>query len=159
MVSVMVERAEGKQSMQVGFTDQQLSAYGGTVLWSGFLEKIGFRSILTGVLPAERKVHNALCICDVALGFMSGVLLGADKLARVAWLSQDVSLPEVLGISRMPSQSTLSRFFARFGPAACEALQGLYTWALRQLPSLKEGYTRWIWIRPLCFMKTASRRA
>lgn len=141
MVSVMIEREKGKQSMQVGFTDQQLTAYGGTVLWSGFLEKIGFRSVLKSMLPTERKAHNALGICDVALGFMSGVLLGADKLARVAWLSQDVSLPEVLGILRMPSQSTFSRFFARFTHSACETLQGLYTWALHQLPSSKDGYT------------------
>lgn len=141
MVSVMIERAEGKKSVRVGFTDQQLTAYGGTVLWSGFLEKIGFRKVLQAVLPGDRKAHNALGVCDIALGFMAGILLGADKLARVAWLSQDVSLPEVLGILRMPSQSTFSRFFGRFTHSTSEALQELYTWVLRRLPSRKGGYT------------------
>jgi hypothetical protein len=72
---------------------------------------------------------------------MTGILLGADKLSRVSWLSKDEALPEVIGIERMASQSTFTRFFSRFRQSGAELLQQLYTWALRRLPSRKEGYT------------------
>ena len=48
---------------------------------------------------------------------------------------------EVLGIEAIPSQSTLSRFFARCGRGAGEALSGLHRWALEGLPARAEGYT------------------
>jgi len=141
MVSVNVEREEGKQSVRVGSTGQRLTAYGGTILWSGFLCKVGFRDVLEKLLPAQGRAHNALSPRDVALGFKAGILLGADKLTRISWLSKDEALPEVLGIKRMPSQSTFTRFFSRFRQPTAETLQGLYTWALRRLPSRKHGYT------------------
>jgi len=141
MVSVKIERTEGKQSIRVGFTGQQLTAYGGTVLWSGFLCKVGFPDVLHRLLPHEPRAHNALSPKDIALGFMAGILLGADKLTRISWLSKDEALHEVLGIRRMPSQSTFTRFFSRFKQSTAESLQELYTWALRRLPSRKHGYT------------------
>ncbi|MDP6524874.1 MAG: transposase, partial [Kiritimatiellia bacterium] len=141
MVSVKIERTEGKQSIRVGFTGQRLTAYGGAVLWSGFLCKVGFRDLLGKLLPHEPRAHNAFSPKDVALGFMAGILLGADKLTRISWLSKDEALHEVLGIRRMPSQSTFTRFFSRFKQSTAESLQELYTWALRRLPSRKHGYT------------------
>jgi hypothetical protein len=48
---------------------------------------------------------------------------------------------EVLGIEAIPSQSTLSRFFARCGRGAAEGLSGLHRWALEELPERTEGYT------------------
>lgn len=141
MVSVQIERAEGKQSVQVGFTGQHLTAYGGTVLWSGFLQKIGFGKMLRSVLPHQPRAHNALTAGDIATGFMAGILLGADKLSRVAWLTRDIALPAVLGIHRMASQSTFTRFFSHFTPSSAEALHRLHSWVLRRLPSRKDGYT------------------
>jgi len=141
MVSVNVEREEGKQSVRVGFTGQRLTAYGGAIMWSGFLCKVGFRDVLKKLLPARGRAHNALSPRDVALGFMAGILMGADKLTRISWLSKDEALHEVLGIKRMPSQSTFTRFFGRFRQSSAETLQGLYPWMLRRLPSRKRGYT------------------
>jgi hypothetical protein len=141
MVSVEIDRGKGKQTIQVGFTGQRLTAYGGTVLWSGFLRKVRFRTLLKTLLPHQPCAHNALVPSEVALGFMGGVLLGADKLARVGWLAQDSALAEVLGIERIPSQSTLTRFFGAFRHAASQRLQDLYPWMLRRLPSRRDGYT------------------
>lgn len=141
MVSVKIDRGRGKQTIQVGFTRQRLTAYGGTVLWSAFLRKVRFRDFLRTLLPHRPQAHNALTPSDVALGFLGGVLLGADKLARVGWLAQDAALADVLGIERIPSQSTLTRFLGFFREAASQRLQELYPWMLRRLPSHRGGYT------------------
>lgn len=144
MVTVILERQERKNSVQVGFTEQRLTAYGGAVLWSGFLTKLGFhrrlREALSGI-GYKPKAHNALSLTDIAIGFIGGVILGADRLARIASLGRDIALHEVLGIKRMASQATFSRFFGRFSRSSMEPLQQLHAWALKRLPSRKRGYT------------------
>jgi hypothetical protein len=77
----------------------------------------------------------------VALGYVGGILCGADKLSRVAWLQSDPALSQVLGVEAIASQSTLSRFFEVFGQKTCNALNGLHRQAVGSLPSLKDGYT------------------
>ena len=114
------------------------------IVWSHFLHQRKLRAQLGSVLPHEPTSPNAYAPADIALGYLGGILAGADKLSRVAWLASDAALPEVLGIEAIPSQSTLSRFFGAFSLKSCEALAGLHGWALGALPSSarpREGYT------------------
>lgn len=132
---------DGVKSMRIGFTDQRLTAHGGLAVWTRFITERGLRERLREVLPHTPSSPNAYDPCDTALGFIGGILCGADKLARVAHLAHDPAVAEVLGIEAVPSQSTLSRFFAKCGRAAAEALSGLHPWALGDLPARAEGYT------------------
>jgi len=132
---------DGVQSMRIGFTDQRLTAHGGLAVWTRFVTEAGLREKLAEVLPHAPTSPNAYDPVDTALGFIGGILCGADKLARVAHLAHDPAVAQVLGIEAVPSQSTLSRFFAACGRAACEELGGLHAWALRTLPVRPEGYT------------------
>lgn len=132
---------DGVESMRIGFTDQRLTAHGGLAVWTRFITERDLRGQLRQVLPHAPTSPNAYDPTDTALGFIGGILCGADKLARVAHLAHDPAVAEVLGIEAVPSQSTLSRFFAACGRSACEALGGLHGWALRELPPRAEGYT------------------
>ena len=131
----------GTQSIRIGFTDQRLSAYGGMAVWSGFLQKCGARQQLQKLLPHQPSSPNAYHPTDIAMGLLGGVLCGADKLSRVAYLRHDAAIAEVLGIEAVASQSTLSRFLALFDRAASNKLNGLHLWAMGRLPSLRRGYT------------------
>jgi len=111
------------------------------VVWSHFLHQKAFRKQLREVLPHCPSSPNAYDPTDIALGYVGGILCGADKLSRVAWLQSDPAVSEVLGIEAVPSQSTLSRFFDVFGQKSCNALNRLHRQAIHSLPSLKEGYT------------------
>lgn len=136
-----ISTAGSTQSIRIGFTDQRLTAYGGMALWSGFLHKRGVRQELAKLMPHKPTSPNAYVTTDVALGLMGGIVCGADKLSRVAYLRQDPAIAEVLGIERVGSQSTLSRFLSRFHHQASDGLNGLHLWATARLPSLAEGYT------------------
>lgn len=139
-----LDRAAGTSSIRISFTDQQLTAHGGMIVWSHFLRQKKFRAELSAVLPHAPTSPNAYAPTDIALGYLGGILAGADKLSRVAWLQSDAAIAEVLGIEAVPSQSTLSRFFGAFTFQSCEQLAGLHAWALRGLPSSarpREGYT------------------
>ena len=140
-VRLEIDTKDRSSSIRISFTDQRLSAHGGMVVWSHFLHQKGFREQLRAVLPHCPTSPNAYDPTDVALGYVGGIICGADKLSRVAWLQSDCALSEVLGIEAVPSQSTLSRFFDVFGQKSCTALNRLHRQAVHSLPSLPEGYT------------------
>jgi len=141
-VSVNISTAEGNKSIRLGFTDQRLTAYGGMIVWSQLLHKKRVRERLKRVLPQAPSSPNAYDPTDIGLGFLGGILCGADKLSRVAWLAQDAAVAEVLGIEAVPSQSTLTRFFRAFSQKANEQLNALNPWVAGAWPSAgRDGYT------------------
>lgn len=138
---LQIDATGGSSSIRIGFTDQRLTAHGGLIVWSHFLQQSAFRKVLESHLPHQPTSPNAYRPTDIALGFLGGVLSGADKLSRVAWMASDPAVAEVLGIEAIPSQSSLSRFFGVFNQRTASALGNLHPWAVGQLPSRKEGYT------------------
>ena len=134
------------ESIRVGFTDQKVSGRAGLASFAGFMHWHGLSGLLNRALP-ERSVQRrcgrkALAMEDLAMGFVAGVLAGAQKLAQVAYLRADPLLAPLLAIERIASQSTFSRFFARFDNAAVNlrSFRPLWRWALQRLPSRREGY-------------------
>jgi hypothetical protein len=140
-VRLNVDTKDGASSIRISFTDQRLTAHGGMIVWSHFLHQRRFREQLRQVLPHAPTSPNAYDPSDVALGYIGGILCGADKLSRVAWLQNDPAIAQVLGIEAVASQSTLSRFFDAFSQRTCNELTGLHRQAIQVLPSLKSGYT------------------
>jgi len=142
MVSVDISTAKGNETIRLGFTDQRLTGYGGMAVWSQFLHKKGFRHRMAEVLPHAPTSPNAFDPTDIGLGFVGGILCGADKLSRVAWLAQDVAVAKVMGIEAVPSQSTLTRFFRGFSQQSNDGINALNRWVVGQWPSGgREGYT------------------
>jgi hypothetical protein len=142
-VTEAIKLKTGKKTITIGTTEQKLSAHAGQTTFWGFLHLKKFRAALGAALPHVRTSPNALPATEIALGFIAGILAGADKLTRIAHLRGDPLLPEVLEIKRLPSQSTLSRFFGGFDGAATNlrSFRALWHYALQRLPSRRGGYT------------------
>ncbi len=129
-----------EETIQIGFTDQKVSGRAGLLTFAGFLHWHRFGPLLAKVLP-HRKTKG-IPVVDLALGFLAGILAGAQKLAQVAHLRSDVMLPALLAIQRMGSQSSFSRFFQGFDTAGknLAAFRALWHWCLERLPSRAGGY-------------------
>jgi hypothetical protein len=140
-VRLQIDSKDCRPSIRISFTDQRLTAHGGMIVWSHFLHQKHFRAKMEQLLPHAPTSPNAYVPEDVGLGYMGGILCGADKLSRVAWLQSDPALAEVLGIEAIVSQPTFSRFFNEFTQRTSTALSSLHSWAVSSLPTLKEGYT------------------
>jgi hypothetical protein len=142
-VTEAIKLKTGKKTITISTTEQKLSAHAGQTSFWGFLHLRKFRRVLAEALPHRRTSPNALKATEIALGFIAGILAGADKLTRIAHLRDDPLLPEVLEIKRMPSQSTLSRFLGGFDGAArnLRSFRALWSYTMRSLPSRRGGYT------------------
>ena len=131
------------QSIQIGFTDQQLSPHAGTATFWTFLRQSGWIELLARCLPHPLpKSNNALTPVSKVLAFVQGLLCGAKKVTHVAYLRRDPLMPVLLGIKRVASQSVLSRFFQGFGSAGRNLVcfGPLFGWCLERLPSRPGGY-------------------
>jgi hypothetical protein len=134
----------GGKAIAVGFTEQRLSPHAGSAAFWGWLHPSGWIKTLEAALPhAPLLSNNGLTALAKGLAFMHGLLCDARKLTHIAYLRRDPVVPELLNIQRVPSQSTLSRFFADFGSAAVNlrCFRPLWHWCMERLPSRKEGYT------------------
>jgi hypothetical protein len=131
-----------EEPIQIGFTRQKVTAHAGLSAFAGFLHWHRVAQLLGAVLP-QSKSNNSYPAEDLALGFIAGIISGAKKLAQVAFLRRDFSLPKLLKIEAIGSQSTLTRFFGRFQGAGANlrAFSPLWRWCLDRLPSLRGGYT------------------
>ena len=132
----------GQQTIKITTTEQKLSVHAGQTAFWGFAYVRKVRTLLAGLLPHRPTSPNALPPVEIALGFVAGVLAGATRLAQVAWLRGDAVLPAVMEIRRLPSQPTLTRFFAHFknlGTGA-QCWRGLWRWSMERLASPPGGY-------------------
>jgi hypothetical protein len=131
------------ESIQIGFTDQKVSGHAGIATFCGFLHWHRFGQLLQRVLPHRRKSEKAIPPADLALGFIAGILAGAEKLAQVAFLRRDVMLAPLLAIRRIASQSTFTRFFQDFKTpgANLATFRPLWRWSMERLASRPGGYS------------------
>lgn len=141
-VTEFIKLQTPEQTIQIGFTDQKVSGRAGLLTFTGFLHWHRFAAVLAKVLPHQRKSKKAIPVVDLALGFLTGILAGAQKLAQVAHLRSDVMLPTLLAILRIGSQSSFTRFFQGFTSAGknLAAFCPLWRWCMERLPSRREGY-------------------
>jgi hypothetical protein len=134
----------GSKAMTIGFTEQKISAHAGSAAFWGWLHPSGFLRVLGECLPhAKSESNNHLTAMEKALAFIQGILCEARKLTHMAYLRRDPLVPELLGIRRVASQSTFSRFLAAFSTAGdnLRCFRPLLHWGMNRLPSREEGYT------------------
>jgi len=143
-VAGTLEFKSNDKAIAIEFTEQQLSPHAGSAVFWGWLHQMDWRRRLAAALPHPLPLsNNKLLPLEKALAFMHGLLCDARKLTHVAYLRRDPFAPELLGITRIASQSVLTRFFQGFTSAGenLRCFRPLWHWCLDRLPSQKEGYT------------------
>ena len=137
------EFKSGEKSIAVEFTEQRLSAHAGSATFWAWLHGKSWSATLAEQLPHTLGSNNHLPAVAKALAFTHGLLCEARKLTHVAYFRRDPVVPELLGIPRVASQSSLSRFFAGFTSAGVNlrCFRPLWRWGIEQLPSRRHGYT------------------
>jgi hypothetical protein len=98
-------------SLALRYTGKPVSGWGGLVAVMRYLERRGVRRVLEGALPDGRSSPNQIPVVDLVLAFFAGVLTGSRRFAHVERLRSDEVVQTILGLARMPSAMTLTRYF------------------------------------------------
>src|SRR5256885_6890020 len=104
-----------------------------------YLERRGVRRVLEGALPDGRTSPNQIPVVDLVLALLAGVLTGSRRFAHVERLRSDEVVRTILGLARMPSAMTLTRYFGGFVRSQVEHLSatlGQFVFAQLKRPAL-----------------------
>lgn len=111
-------------NLQIEFTDQKLTSFSGLELFNRYFRAIDLRSQIRdaldgGGIGADYRAH------ELALTFIALWLSGGNRLRHIRYLCSDWLIKRVIGVKRVATERTLSRWLKRFTPAALDALLGV----------------------------------
>ena len=112
-------------SLELRYTGKPVSGWGGLVAVMRYLERRGVRSLLQAALPDGRTSPNQIPVVDLVLAFLAAVLTGSRRFAHVERLRSDEAVRTILGLARMPSAMTLTRYFGGFVRSQVEHLSAV----------------------------------
>lgn len=106
-------------SINVDFTADKLTPFGGLVAFAAFLEELGVVEKLVATCPVTRTSNNATPIRDIIIGFMLTCILDGKRFHDIRFIQGDEVLKEVFKIEKcIPSDDTVRRFFQTIDPDA-----------------------------------------
>lgn len=129
----------GRARLAIAYTDKPVSGWGGLLPVVQYLDRLGVRALLAHALPDGRRSPNQIPVVDIVLAFLASVLTGAQRFAHVARLRDDAVVQAILGVRRMPSAMTVTRYFGGFARSHVEHLARVlwrFTLARVVVPSL-----------------------
>lgn len=113
---------EASERLQIEYTAKPVSGWGGLVALVRYWDRLGLRPLLQQALPDGRSSPNQIPAVAIVLAFFAAVLTGAKRFAHVERLRTDAVVRAILGVTRMPSAMTLTRYLGGFVRSQVEHL-------------------------------------
>ena len=96
-------------STRYDFRGRGLTPYGGLLPVATMLEKLGFRELVEGRITVGRHTV-AMNLYQFVLSILLGLYIGLERLNHLRYIAQDPIVNGILGVARLPVQSTFWRF-------------------------------------------------
>jgi hypothetical protein len=110
------------ERLEIAYTDRPVSGWGGLVAMVRFFDRLGLRELLRRALPDGRTSPNQIPVIDTVLAFLTAVLTGGRRFSHVERLRADEVVRAILGVERMPSAMTVTRYLGGFVRSQVEHL-------------------------------------
>jgi hypothetical protein len=120
--------------IELRFTDQEISSWGGLSILKKMLDNSGFVNYLeTLPLPVQGS-NRGYDPIQLFIQFMASVWCGANRYAQLDVTRFDYSIQRLFGWDRMPEHKAFQRYFNKFDMATNHTIfGGLYRWFFSQL--------------------------
>jgi hypothetical protein len=113
-----------KQNLKIEFTDQKLTSFSGLELFNRYFRAIGLRAQIKTAFR-HCGIGGDYKVSELILIFVSLWLSGGNRLRHIRYLSSDWLMKRIIGVKRIATERTLSRWLKRFTPIALNALLDL----------------------------------
>jgi hypothetical protein len=99
---------------QIGFTDKEITPWGGMALMKKMLDRCGIDDLLSALdLPAPGS-NRGYKVEQIIKSFLVSVWCGANRFLHTEVTRQDAVIRQIFGWERICGQDTYKRFFGRF---------------------------------------------
>ncbi len=121
-------------SVELQFTNKEITPWGGMGLMKRMLDRIGFESALRACGLPEPGSNRGYAPSQLITQFMLSVGCGANRFEHGEVTRHDPVLQRLFGWKRMANFKAVMRLFRKFSQARNEAvMQALYRWWFTQL--------------------------
>lgn len=108
-------KKEGGVNLKVKFTDKPITGWGGLVVMGKWFGKIGVCEVIEETFvelsPGSNRGYKPW---ELIVSFMVAIFMGADRVAHIHLLRWDGPVRAMFTLTRVPSASSLLRFFRKF---------------------------------------------
>lgn len=121
-------------SLELRFTDQDISSWGGLSLLKKMLDRTGFMHHLSSLPLPSQGSNRGYDPVQLFVQFMASVWCGANRYAQLDVTRFDYSIQRLFGWERMPEHKAFQRYFNKFDIQKNQAVFGsLYQWFFSNL--------------------------
>jgi hypothetical protein len=122
----------------VGFSDREVTAWGGLALMKQMLDRLQFREAFPAFGVPEASSNRGYAPCQLIEQFMVSIWCGACRFAHTEMVRLDNVLCRLFGWPCAAEFKAIIRLFGRFDMLTNERVQGnMYRWLFDKLPSMK----------------------
>lgn len=101
--------------LKIAYSDKKVSPFGGMKLLKDFIDRTNIMKHLNEVPLPQPRSNAGFDPTTIVMGFWLSIFTGASRYIHADWLRYDTTLQEIFELKKLPSQSTYSRFFHKFG--------------------------------------------
>ena len=140
MPSKKYVKEDGGVNLRVRFTDKPITGWGGLVVMSKWFAKIGLREVVAETFavfePGSNRGYNPW---ELIISFMVAIYMGANRVAHIDLLRWDEPVRAMFALTRVPSASSLLRFFRKFNLRHVSVL--MPEWNRRMMERARERFS------------------
>ena len=122
----------------IGFSDREVTAWGGLALMKQMLDHLQFREAFPGFGVPGASSNRGYAPCQLIEQFIVSIWCGACRFAHAEMVRLDNVLCRLFGWSCAAEFKAIIRLFGRFTMLTNERVQGnMYRWLFGKLPAMK----------------------
>lgn len=139
MPSKKYVKDDGGVNLKVRFTDKPITGWGGLVVMSRWFAKIGLREVVGETFAVfEPGSNRGYKPWELIVSFMVAIYMGANRVAHIDLVRWDAPVKAMFALTRVPSASSLLRFFRKFNLRHVSVL--MPEWNRRMMERARERF-------------------
>jgi len=122
------------EAIKIGYTDKEITPFGGMILMKQMLEKIGIKEALEEMRLPEQGSNRGTDPIQLVINFWVGVWSGANRYKHLEVTRRDEVIREIFGWKKMAEHRAIMRYLEKFNQRENqEVFRGMYQWFFKNL--------------------------
>ena len=128
----------GPKNLQISFTSEQLTRYGGVYLLTQFIRRLKLKQLIHDEIRLTRR-NNRYSVAEELLALLYPMMLGVQRIEATHLLKRNGVFQYLTGLPAYPNPTTLRRFLIQLAPLLTPRQRQLHDQLLARMMHQPKG--------------------